>query len=85
MKDYPNGDTCYLETFYEVVSALTLYEKEGKDIKARMEQGTGGMYELAEDLADEFEQLNKDREWDGEFFDEIEAFMVQKSFEFLVA
>jgi hypothetical protein len=33
---------------------------------------------LANDLTDEFELLNKDREWDGEFFDEIERFLDEK-------
>ena len=50
-----------------------------------MEQGTGGMYELAEELTDEFEKLNADREWDGEFFDEIEEFITSKAFDFLVS
>jgi len=77
-------DLDYLETFYEVVSYLTLLEAKGVDIKNRLEQGTGGMYELAEDLTDEFQTINKDREWNGEFFEEIEAFMDKKSKEFIV-
>ena len=42
------------------------------------EQGHGGLYELAEELTDEFELLNKGRVWDGEFFDEIEEFLSEK-------
>lgn len=83
-KVFPNGATSYLETFYEVVSALALLENGGKDIINRVERGTGGMYELAEDLTDEFERINKDREWDGEFFDEIYEFVEEKSKGFIV-
>lgn len=36
------------------------------------------MYELAEELTDKFETLNQNREWDGEFFDEIEAFLIEE-------
>lgn len=70
-----NGNASYLETFYEVVSYMTYYpESEGvKEVQERY--GTGGLYELAEELADQFEEDNKDREWDGEFFDEIEDFL----------
>ena len=38
-------------------------------------QGAGGFYELAQELTDKFEMLNKDREWDGDFWDEIEQFL----------
>lgn len=41
--------------------------------------GTGGIYELGEQWTDEFEELNKGREWDGEFFDELEAFLFRKN------
>ena len=80
---YPNGFTSWMETHHEVVTeitnALTADELEpefkNKATRIREEQGTGGIYELAEELTDKFEQLNKGREWDGEFFDEINEFM----------
>lgn len=73
-----NGITSYLETYYEVVSYLTLTEKEGTEYNARTEYGTGGMYDLARELTDEFEKLHENRSWDGEFFDEIEEFLDDK-------
>lgn len=36
------------------------------------------MYELAENLTNEFEELNKDKKWNGEFFDEIYSFLTNK-------
>lgn len=42
-------------------------------------QGSTGLYVLAQQWADEFEELNKDREWDGEFFEEIEQFCATKN------
>lgn len=41
-------------------------------------QGTGGFYELAEDWTNEFELKHLNREWDGEYYDEIEEFVKQK-------
>jgi hypothetical protein len=37
--------------------------------------GTGGLYELAEELTDKFEIQNAGVEWDGEYFDAIELFI----------
>lgn len=83
MKEFPNGFGSWQETHYEIVAAIT-YEIAHDDIndnliyKTLRENGHGGLYELAEDLTDEFELLNKDREWDGEFFEEIERFLDEK-------
>jgi len=74
----------WAETHFEIVSAIT-YEREQpskehpqliKDIQVNL--GTGGFYELAFAWTQEFEEKNKDREWDGEFYDEIEDFVNQK-------
>jgi hypothetical protein len=87
MKEFPNGFASWQETHYEVVAAITTelmadYEyNEFRDDLIRItlrEKGHGGLYELANDLTDEFELLNKDREWDGEFFEEIERFLDEK-------
>lgn len=87
-KKFPNGFTSWMETHHEIVAAITetlfvgRMEKERQTIsvvsKRYSEQGKGGMYELAEELTDEFEKMNEGREWDGEFFDEIEEFINQK-------
>lgn len=81
-KEFPNGFDSWYETHHEVVSFLTL-EYERDSVTSRVAEfyernGTGGMYELARELTDEFETLNKGREWDGEFFEEIEFFLTQK-------
>jgi hypothetical protein len=83
MKEFPNGFASWQETHYEVVAAITsiALDDDNKDnlvYKTYREDGLGGLYELAEELTDEFELLNKDREWDGEFFEEIERFLDEK-------
>ena len=80
MKEFPNGFASWQETHYEVVAAITsiALDNDNKDnlvYKTYREDGLGGLYELAEELTDEFELLNKGREWDGEFFEEIEGFL----------
>ena len=81
-KEFPNGFESWLETYFEVVSFITLqYERESVTSKVAElyeRNGSGGMYELAKELTDEFELLNKGRVWDGEFFEELESFLMQK-------
>ena len=83
-KQFPNGFTSWQETHYEVVSFLTLaldreddpfYEMFGSIMENK---GVGYFYELAESLADKFEAGNEGRHWDGEFFEELESFMIQE-------
>ena len=75
-KHFPNGFSSWQETHYEVVSAITFYLHNHPEIV--IDGGTGRLYELAEEWTDKFEELNKNREWDGEFFDEIDDFMSEK-------
>jgi len=88
-KVFPNGFRSWMETFYEVVEKITLHinfwsndeDLEPDDdpvFEARKHNGTNGLYELAEEWADEFEELNKGREWVDEFFDDIEDFVDKK-------
>jgi hypothetical protein len=82
-KTFPNGFKSWVETHHEVVSEITqalTAEELGPEFKNRAvrvseEEGTGGIYQLAEALTDKFEELNKGRVWDGEFFDEVNEFM----------
>lgn len=87
MKTFPNGFESWQETHYEVVAAITTelisyYPHDNSNhglLRATLqEKGHGGLYELANDLTDEFENLHQGREWDGEFFDEIETFLNKK-------
>jgi hypothetical protein len=72
----------WTETHFEVVSAITKSLESGPASKKILEvveqQGTGGLYELAETLTNEFESLHADRQWDGEFYDEIAVFLKEK-------
>jgi hypothetical protein len=80
-KDFPNGFSSWQETHFQVVMAITIamQQSEGSDNKAHrtsQRKGIGGLYTLAENLTDKFENLHKNRKWDGEFFDEIEKFLI---------
>ena len=83
-KQFPNGFTSWQETHYEVVSFLTLeLEIEGNRFNIVLgelvsDKGICHLYELAENLTDKFEVLNFGREWDGEFFEELESFIIQE-------
>lgn len=73
-------DTSWVETHHEIVAGITraLDRPENPEShiwKRHNEQGTGGIYELAEDLTNEFQKATKDHEWDGEFFEAIEAYI----------
>lgn len=83
-KIFPNGFDSWHETHFEVVQAITIEHTKDEPqglVKERHEaQGHGGLYELAEELTSKFEELNKGREWDGEFFEEIEDFLSKTLF-----
>ena len=68
----------YLETFYEIVAAFYSYLDSKILQNIEETQGRGGMWEFAIKLTDEFQELHNNREWDGEFFDEIENFLIDK-------
>jgi hypothetical protein len=79
-KVFVNGFRSWMETFFEVTSYIngevTLQDDCCEVVKAAMwGQGYPSLYDLAEELTDEFEEINKGREWDGEFVDEINSFM----------
>lgn len=87
--EFPNGFENWYETFFEVVSYInereTFYDNnEGnhdveKVYETEYTKGRGGLYLLAQEWTDEFELLNKGREWDGEFYDEIDEFLIKKN------
>ena len=72
-----NGTESWSETHYEIVAGIIFHiDIEGTVPNTiQKEQGTGGLYELASDLTDEFELKHKGRQWDGEFFDELDEFL----------
>jgi hypothetical protein len=81
-KNFPNGFSSWQETHYEVVQAITFIAQQDEPygiVEERREaQGHGGLYELAEELADEFERTYAQHFWDGEFIDTIEAWLNEK-------
>ncbi len=81
-KPHETNFTSWHETHYEIVQAITIEQTKEQPQGLAQErhdaQGHGGLYELAQELTDEFENKNKDREWDGEFFDEIDSFLKEK-------
>lgn len=76
---FPNGFRSWKDTFYEVTKEIErmrdwlVMPKRLADIQA--EQGRCGFYSLAEELTNKFENINVGRQWDGDFFDELEAFI----------
>jgi hypothetical protein len=83
-KEFPNGFTSWVETFYEIVSALTSIESGDGESEVineiRNTKGIGGMYEFAEVLTDEFELTYKDEDWSElGFFETLENFVDSKT------
>jgi hypothetical protein len=81
-KIFPNGFESWAETHHEIVSAITLImDQDNYPVKLeeiQHSQGKGGIWEFCLDLTNEFEELNKDKDWDGEYFDELEEFIESK-------
>ena len=66
------------ETHYEMVQAIVLNPDSEIVKTTEDEMGYGGMYELANDLTDEFEEMHKGKLWgenEDSFFEEIETFI----------
>jgi hypothetical protein len=71
-----------METHHEIVTEITERINDRTYTGwLRDEQKNNGFcafYDVAEMLTDEFENKFKGREWDGEFWDEIEKFSKEK-------
>jgi hypothetical protein len=77
---FPNGFDSWMETHHEIVSAIALQaEIEGTITYQRMEnQGIGGLYELGKELTNQFEKRYPSIEWDGNYFDNLESFLLNQ-------
>jgi hypothetical protein len=76
-------DDDWLETYFEIVSAITFQLNidhiQTPLIKNKQEaNGVGGLYELAKTLTHGFQNLNKNRIWDGDFTDELDVYLDKK-------
>jgi len=80
LNKFPNGFTDWIETHFEIVSEITsnIDTYEGKVKEIYETQGRGGIYELAEELTNEFEQQFQGQEWDGEYFEALAGFLSEK-------
>ena len=69
----------WIETHFEVVSGIQsslLLDNNNKAIQIQEEQGTGGLYELSEELTDAFEKEHENDNWEeNDFFQTIEEFL----------
>lgn len=79
---FPSGFDSYHETHFEIVSAiqhaLSMDGPEDSFIRDVSEtQGTGGLYELAQEMTNTFEQKHAGANWgeDVVYVDEIEKFI----------
>lgn len=77
---FPNGFTSWKETHFEIVRYLISTEDIEDTIssKRRFDQGIGGLYELAEELTDQFENSHIGVEWESDYFDCLDAFLESK-------
>lgn len=73
---FPNGFGAWQQSHFEMVCKIqTGALRRGSLSYLRHEaDGAGGLYQLATEMTDKFEQLYKGRTWDGDFYDTLEAF-----------
>lgn len=79
---FPNGFSNWVETHHTIVRNIEhMLDNQDEDMwgkklyEAQINGGTGGIWILCETLTDKFEQENIGTEWDGEWFDAIDAFL----------
>ena len=81
-KDFPNGFDAWQETHFEMAQAITIEHMkkspQGVVLERHLAEGHCGLYNLATELADEFELKHSKIVWDGNFFDAIEKFLKDK-------
>lgn len=81
-KVFPSGVSSYLETFYEISifvhEALSNPDDENLATTTMTQKGTGGIYELVEDLTDQFENANSNNIDESDFFETLFDFLNDK-------
>jgi hypothetical protein len=79
---FPNGFISWTETHHEIVSIVSWamsnddYPEFLQDILYK--NGKGGIWELCSNLAFSFENEYVGFQWDGEWFDTLEAWVLEK-------
>lgn len=74
-----NGFNSWQETHFEIVSTITYVLIKEPLSMAKLDDilikyDVSNLYDLAKNLTDDFELLNRGRRWDGEFLEEVEKF-----------
>ena len=76
-------DTDWIETYFEVVTWINeqLEHEDSLPYLHEHHKGRGGLYELAEDLTDEFQKEYEDVAWgeELEYYDVLEMFLNNKN------
>ncbi len=78
---FPNGFSNWVETHHTIVRNIEHMLNKDEDMwgqrlyEVQANGGTGGVWILCENLTDKFEQENIGVEWEGEWFDAIDAFL----------
>ncbi len=69
---------CYLETHYQICVAVdNLKEGDGSVAKVFENNGSGGLWRIAERLTDEFERKYKDELWDeNDYYETLDEFLL---------
>ena len=87
-KQFPNGLTSYLETYYEVVAKLSWMEAECTTFKSKIvdgiyeSQGRKGLVDLAQDLTLKFEQQYAPTWFEiYDFYETIDKFLEEELYE----
>ena len=81
IKRFQNSIENYLETYYEIVQAITIEHikdsPKGKVKDIYDSEGRGGLYVLANQLTNKFENMYKNVNWGDEldWFDTIDIFI----------
>jgi hypothetical protein len=79
IKELPNGFTSWVETHFEISLAIGTNANSDTPTEKLDNLSTGEMYELVQDLTDEFEKLHEGREWEGgDYWDELNNFLMDK-------
>lgn len=79
---YPNGFRSWMETFFDIVWDMATIQNH--ELKSKLmeqileEQGRGGLYDLAENMTDEFEAVHEGRKWDGDYNETINEYIKKK-------
>ncbi len=71
---FVNGFQSYIETHFEVCRNL-FYAGNLQARYYESKEGGGALAELAQQITDCFEKQNENREWDGEFWEEIDTYV----------